>query len=196
MPRSANDTMYVLLLERFGEIQRARRRSRRAQRKRNLSGGGSAKPDPNTVAGPAICSRFLAASRAASYNFVGCRPDAESRLHLHPLPAGHRAARRRATSSTRPSRSAEAARRAPEKSSVREALGRAYFRSGRFAAGRGRVRGRGRGPPGQRLRPLLPRPRAQQDRRDRARPPPPGARLQPAPRPRATTASTATCSSA
>jgi Flp pilus assembly protein TadD len=27
-----------------------------------------------------------------------------------------------------------AARRAPEKSSVREALGRAYFRSGRFAA--------------------------------------------------------------
>lgn len=28
---------------------------------------------------------------------------------------------------------AEAARRAPEKSSVREALGRAYFRSGRFA---------------------------------------------------------------
>ncbi len=28
----------------------------------------------------------------------------------------------------------EAARRAPEKSSVREALGRAYFRSGRFAA--------------------------------------------------------------
>jgi Flp pilus assembly protein TadD len=29
---------------------------------------------------------------------------------------------------------AEAARRAPEKSSVREALGRAYFRSGRFAA--------------------------------------------------------------
>ena len=29
---------------------------------------------------------------------------------------------------------AEAARRAPEKSSIREALGRAYFRSGRFAA--------------------------------------------------------------
>jgi len=29
---------------------------------------------------------------------------------------------------------AEAARRAPEKTSVREALGRAYFRSGRFAA--------------------------------------------------------------
>jgi Flp pilus assembly protein TadD len=29
---------------------------------------------------------------------------------------------------------AEAARRAPEKSSVREALGRAYFRSGRFEA--------------------------------------------------------------
>jgi Flp pilus assembly protein TadD len=29
---------------------------------------------------------------------------------------------------------AEAARRAPEKSSVREALGRAYYRSGRFAA--------------------------------------------------------------
>lgn len=29
---------------------------------------------------------------------------------------------------------AAAARRAPEKSSVREALGRAYFRSGRFAA--------------------------------------------------------------
>jgi Flp pilus assembly protein TadD len=28
----------------------------------------------------------------------------------------------------------QAARRAPEKSSVREALGRAYFRSGRFAA--------------------------------------------------------------
>jgi Flp pilus assembly protein TadD len=28
---------------------------------------------------------------------------------------------------------AEAARRAPEKSSIREALGRAYFRSGRFA---------------------------------------------------------------
>ena len=28
----------------------------------------------------------------------------------------------------------EAARRAPEKTSVREALGRAYFRSGRFAA--------------------------------------------------------------
>ncbi len=28
----------------------------------------------------------------------------------------------------------EAARRAPEKASVREALGRAYFRSGRFAA--------------------------------------------------------------
>jgi tetratricopeptide (TPR) repeat protein len=29
---------------------------------------------------------------------------------------------------------AEAARRAPEKSSVREALGRAYYRAGRFAA--------------------------------------------------------------
>jgi Flp pilus assembly protein TadD len=28
----------------------------------------------------------------------------------------------------------EAARRAPEKTSIREALGRAYFRSGRFAA--------------------------------------------------------------
>ena len=75
-----------------------------------------------------------------------------------------------------------AARRAPEKSSVREALGRAYFRCGRFAAAVGRVRGRRRHPPGQRLRPLLPRPRAGQDRRDRARPPPPGARRQPAPR--------------
>ncbi len=31
---------------------------------------------------------------------------------------------------------AEAARRAPEKTSVREALGRAYFRSGRYAAAR------------------------------------------------------------
>src|SRR6476646_7437636 len=71
---------------------------------------------------------------------------------------------------------AEAARREPEKTSVREALGRAYFRPGR-----GRVRRRRRVPPGRRLRPLLPRPRAQQDRPEAPRPPPPGAGLQPAP---------------
>ena len=41
---------------------------------------------------------------------------------------------RTATSSTPTEPLAEAARRAPEKSSVREALGRAYFRAGRFAA--------------------------------------------------------------
>ena len=39
-----------------------------------------------------------------------------------------------AISRRRRSRWSEAARRAPEKSSVREALGRAYFRCGRFAA--------------------------------------------------------------
>ena len=47
----------------------------------------------------------------------------------------------------------------PDKSSIREALGRAYFRSGALRAGARGVRGRGGALPGQRLRPLLPRPR-------------------------------------
>ena len=78
----------------------------------------------------------------------------------------------------------QAAREAPEKASVREALGRAYFRLGRFRRRGGRVQGRRRGPPGQRLRPLLPRPGALEDRRHRARPPSPGAGLEPAARAR------------
>ena len=52
-----------------------------------------------------------------------------------------------------------AARRAPEKSSIREALGRAYFRLGRFAAAAVEFEAVVESPPGRRLRPLLPRPR-------------------------------------
>ena len=57
----------------------------------------------------------------------------------------------------------------PDKTSIREALGRAYFRSGRFEDGRRGVRRGRRARPGQRLRPLLPRPRAREDRPPRAR---------------------------
>ena len=60
---------------------------------------------------------------------------------------------------------AEAARRAPEKTSVREALGRAYFRNRQFAEAAAEFEAVVETPPGQRLRPLLPRPRAEQDRR-------------------------------
>ena len=76
----------------------------------------------------------------------------------------------------------QAARRAPEKSSVREALGRAYFRCGRFAAAAvefeavveaHQVNDYAHFCLGRALT---------QDRRDRARPPPPGAGLEPAPR--------------
>ena len=45
----------------------------------------------------------------------------------------------------------------PDKGSVRETLGRAYFRTGRFAAGAGGVRAGGRASTGQRLRALRPR---------------------------------------
>ena len=50
----------------------------------------------------------------------------------------------------------EAARQAPEKSSVREALGRALFRTPALRGGGHRVRGRRRDAPGERLRALLP----------------------------------------
>ena len=78
---------------------------------------------------------------------------------------------------------AEAARRAPEKSSVREALGRAYFRNRQFAEAAAEFEAVVETPPGQRLRALLPRPGAEPDRRARARPPSPRAGLEPAPRP-------------
>ena len=77
---------------------------------------------------------------------------------------------------------AEAARRAPEKTSIREALGRAYFRSGRFAPAAIEFEAVVESHR-QRLRPLLPRPRPQQDRPEAPRPPPLGAGLEPAPRP-------------
>ena len=51
----------------------------------------------------------------------------------------------------------KASRFEPDKTSIREALGRAYFRSGRYAQGERGVRGRRRARAGERLRALLPR---------------------------------------
>ena len=65
----------------------------------------------------------------------------------------------------------KAKRLEPDKTSIREALGRAYFRSGRYRQRRERVLGGRRAQPGERLRPLLPRPLASEARR-----PPRGAR--------------------
>ena len=76
---------------------------------------------------------------------------------------------------------AEVARRAPEKTSVREALGRAYFRNRQFAEAATEFEAVIESPPGRRLRPLLPRPGAEQDRRARPRAPSSGAGLEPAP---------------
>ena len=61
---------------------------------------------------------------------------------------------------TRPPRCRSPRRRRwrPEKSSIREALGRAYFHCRRYAEAARRVRGRRRAVPGERLRALLPRP--------------------------------------
>ena len=59
---------------------------------------------------------------------------------------------------------AEAARRAPEKSSVREALGRAYFRNRQFAEAATEFEAVVETHPVERLRALLPRPRAEPDR--------------------------------
>ena len=63
----------------------------------------------------------------------------------------------------------------PDKGSVRETLARAYFRTGRFTAGRRGVRAGGGDRPGERLRPLRPRPVPAPPRRPARRPPPPQA---------------------
>jgi hypothetical protein len=49
----------VLLIVRFREIQQPQNAEKRTE-KRNLSGGGSAKPDLNTVAGRRFLACFLA----------------------------------------------------------------------------------------------------------------------------------------
>ena len=58
----------------------------------------------------------------------------------------------------------------PDKTSIREALGRAYFRSGRFENARQEFEAVVEHSPGEPLRPLLPRPLAREHR-----PPPRGA---------------------
>src|SRR3954453_15703552 len=78
---------------------------------------------------------------------------------------------------------AQAAPRAPEKSSIRGPVGAPSLPPlRRLPPGPGRVRGSSQFPPGQRLRPLLPRPPPQQDRPEAPRPPPPGPGVEPAAR--------------
>ena len=72
----------------------------------------------------------------------------------------------------------------PDKGSIREALGRAYFRSRALRQGRRGVRRAGRALPGERLRALLPRPLAREDRPPRGGAPPRRARGEHAPGPR------------
>ena len=60
----------------------------------------------------------------------------------------------------------------PDKTSIREALGRAYFRSGRFEQAREEFAAVVEQAPGQRLRPLLPGQGAGEHRPPRRRPPP------------------------
>ena len=60
----------------------------------------------------------------------------------------------------------------PDKTSIREALGRAYFRSGRFEEARREFAAVVEQAPGQRLRPLLPGQGAGQHRPPLRRPPP------------------------
>ena len=72
----------------------------------------------------------------------------------------------------------------PEKTSIREALGRALFRSQRYEQAAAGVRGRRRAGADERLRALLPRPVAAAPRPALRGPPPARARLEPAPRAR------------
>ena len=71
----------------------------------------------------------------------------------------------------------KAKRLEPDKTSIREALGRAYFHSGRYRQGGERVLRGGRALPGQRLRALLPRPLVREARRPQQ--PPAGTCLSP-----------------
>ncbi len=59
---------------------------------------------------------------------------------------------------------AKAAAIEPEKTSIREALGRAYFRSRRFEKAAAEFAGRRRARADERLRAVLPRPRADAER--------------------------------
>ena len=90
-----------------------------------------------------------------------------------------------------PCRSREAATLEPDKTSIREALGRAYFRNRPLRGGGDRVRGGRRAPSGQRLRALLPRPLAAAAGQTRSRRAATSRWPRPAAGPRATTASTA-----
>ena len=70
----------------------------------------------------------------------------------------------------------------PDKGSIRETLGRAYFRTGQFAGGASGVRTGGRDRPRQRLRPVRPRAVAASRRRPQWRPSSAQARGRDAPR--------------
>ena len=78
----------------------------------------------------------------------------------------------------------KAKRLEPDKTSIREALGRAYFRSGRYRRAASEFSAVVERNPGQRLRPLLPRPLAREARRQARRQPAPVAGRGHAPGPR------------
>src|ERR1043165_7993991 len=105
MPRSAKDFKLDVLLIWAIQGDPAAPNARKAQRKRNLSGGDWAKPDRHTVAGdpfwpavrlfltvPGAISPAARVSRLLHFSDVlGSR----DRAHLHALQAWDRAARRR-----------------------------------------------------------------------------------------------------
>src|ERR1700709_2182893 len=130
MPRSANDFKIVCSLLCDSGRFRSPKTLRSERRKRNLSGGGGAKPDQDTVAGCPIWPAFWHFSGISYTSSVTSALPTEPtytlyRRGLELLEDGD------FVDAAEPL--AEAARRAPEKSSVREALGRAHHRAGRFA---------------------------------------------------------------
>ena len=153
----------------------ARRRGLRARAARAPLRAARRAADPR--AAPRRCAPSSAAAHGVARppaRVVGLPPasvTSATRLQLtrhgrrvRPLPARHGAARGRALPpgdrAAREGRELE-----PEKTSIREALGRAYFRSAPVRGGARGVRGGRRARADQRLRAVLPRPRA-----DAARP--------------------------
>src|SRR5262245_59281529 len=89
-----------------------------------------AKPDPNTVAGPRFAAVFGRRRRPPTIFRVPSETESNSTFTLYRRGIELLAEEdyEHATEQLE-----QAARRAPEKASIREALGRAYFHSGRFA---------------------------------------------------------------
>src|ERR1700709_121785 len=125
MPRSANDFKIVCSLLCDSGRFRSPKTLRSERRKRNLSGGGGAKPDQDTVAGCPIWPAFWHFSGISYTSSVTSALPQEPtytlyRRGLELLEDGD------FVDAAEPL--AEAARRAPGKPSLREALGRAHHR--------------------------------------------------------------------